>query len=200
MSEKIRNGSEIARWLLLAAVTVSLIASSAATAQTPASSTPAASQSANAAPAGNAENGKKLYVLYFCWSCHGSQGRAGGTARLLRLEAEHELRTRHDRLDSRADAVLEISLLPAGVEKRHEPAEFALADRPPEGLRRQPADDPAAAVTIVGIRDRAAGEGSVPRHRQGRVPRLRWPKSMRSGRRGAACRRWPNGRGSCPPV
>ena len=80
MSEKIRNGSEIARWLLLAAVTVSLIASSAATAQTPASSTPAASQSANAAPAGNAENGKKLYVLYFCWSCHGSSGRAGGAA------------------------------------------------------------------------------------------------------------------------
>ena len=28
---------------------------------------------------GNAENGKKLFVTYFCWSCHGSNGRAGGT-------------------------------------------------------------------------------------------------------------------------
>ena len=30
--------------------------------------------------AGNAENGKKLFATYFCWSCHGSNGRAGGTA------------------------------------------------------------------------------------------------------------------------
>ena len=37
-------------------------------AQTPSSSLP-----------GNAENGKKLFVTYFCWSCHGSNGRAGGT-------------------------------------------------------------------------------------------------------------------------
>ncbi len=41
-----------------------------AIAQTPASS-PAA---------GNAENGKKLFVTYLCWSCHGSSGRAGGAA------------------------------------------------------------------------------------------------------------------------
>src|SRR5207247_10593328 len=27
-----------------------------------------------------AASGKKLYVLCFCWSRHGSQGRAGGTA------------------------------------------------------------------------------------------------------------------------
>ena len=39
-----------------------------AIAQTPASSL-----------TGNAETGKKLYVTYFCWSCHGSNGRAGGT-------------------------------------------------------------------------------------------------------------------------
>jgi ubiquinol-cytochrome c reductase cytochrome c subunit len=56
--------------LLLAAVAVTLIASSVATAQTPAPS----------AQAGSAENGKKLYVTYFCWSCHGSSGRAGGAA------------------------------------------------------------------------------------------------------------------------
>jgi len=46
-----------------------LVASSFAIAQTPASSL-----------TGNAESGKKLYVTYFCWSCHGSNGRAGGTA------------------------------------------------------------------------------------------------------------------------
>jgi len=46
-----------------------LVANSFAIAQAPASS----------AVAGNAENGKKLYVTYFCWSCHGSNGRAGGT-------------------------------------------------------------------------------------------------------------------------
>jgi len=45
-----------------------LVASSFAIAQTPASSL-----------TGNAESGKKLYVTYFCWSCHGSNGRAGGT-------------------------------------------------------------------------------------------------------------------------
>ncbi len=32
------------------------------------------------AQAGNAENGKKLFVTYLCWSCHGSNGRAGGAA------------------------------------------------------------------------------------------------------------------------
>ena len=51
-------------------IAVSLLASSVAMAQTPA-----------AAPgAGNAENGKKLFVTYLCWSCHGSSGRAGGAA------------------------------------------------------------------------------------------------------------------------
>src|SRR6266496_3708140 len=51
--------------LLLAIV----IASSSAMAQTPAAVTE-----------GNAENGKKLFVTYLCWSCHGSSGRAGGAA------------------------------------------------------------------------------------------------------------------------
>jgi len=49
-----------------------MVANSLAIAQTPAS--------ASSAGTGNAENGKKLYVTYFCWSCHGSNGRAGGTA------------------------------------------------------------------------------------------------------------------------
>src|SRR6266853_4816381 len=47
-----------------------LVAGSLATAQTPA--TPAGT--------GSAENGKKLFVTYLCWSCHGSSGRAGGAA------------------------------------------------------------------------------------------------------------------------
>src|SRR5215470_2819542 len=54
------------RVLLLAALVI--VVSSTSVGQTPASS-----------PTGNAENGKKLYVTYFCWSCHGSNGRAGGT-------------------------------------------------------------------------------------------------------------------------
>ena len=29
---------------------------------------------------GDAANGKKLFVTYLCWSCHGSNGRAGGAA------------------------------------------------------------------------------------------------------------------------
>lgn len=48
-----------------------IVANSFAIAQAPAS--------ASSAVTGNAENGKKLYVTYFCWSCHGSNGRAGGT-------------------------------------------------------------------------------------------------------------------------
>jgi ubiquinol-cytochrome c reductase cytochrome c subunit len=56
------------RVLLFAAIGV-VVANSLAIAQTPVSSL-----------AGNAENGKKLFATYFCWSCHGSNGRAGGTA------------------------------------------------------------------------------------------------------------------------
>src|SRR5881296_4073999 len=55
------------RVLLVAALV--MVAKSSAFAQTPDSSL-----------TGNAENGKKLYVTYFCWSCHGSLGRAGGAA------------------------------------------------------------------------------------------------------------------------
>ena len=47
------------------AIIAALIGSSAAIAQT---------------PAGDAANGKKLFVTYLCWSCHGSNGRAGGAA------------------------------------------------------------------------------------------------------------------------
>jgi ubiquinol-cytochrome c reductase cytochrome c subunit len=56
------------RVLLFAAIGM-VVANSLAIAQTPVSSL-----------AGNAENGKKLFATYFCWSCHGSNGRAGGTA------------------------------------------------------------------------------------------------------------------------
>ena len=55
------------RGVLVIAIAM-LVANSFAIAQTPASSL-----------TGNAESGKKLYVTYFCWSCHGSNGRAGGT-------------------------------------------------------------------------------------------------------------------------
>ena len=47
------------------AILAALIGSSAAIAQT---------------PGGDAANGKKLFVTYLCWSCHGSNGRAGGAA------------------------------------------------------------------------------------------------------------------------
>src|SRR5436190_9917511 len=55
------------RVLFVLAIAI-IVANSFASAQTPASSL-----------TGNAESGKKLYVTYFCWSCHGSNGRAGGT-------------------------------------------------------------------------------------------------------------------------
>jgi ubiquinol-cytochrome c reductase cytochrome c subunit len=60
----------VKKYLCLYVFVVAAIAgmSSAATAQAPESSL-----------TGNAENGKKLFVTYFCWSCHGSNGRAGGT-------------------------------------------------------------------------------------------------------------------------
>jgi ubiquinol-cytochrome c reductase cytochrome c subunit len=38
------------------------------------------SQAPESSLTGDAEKGKKLYVTYFCWSCHGSNGRAGGAA------------------------------------------------------------------------------------------------------------------------
>jgi mono/diheme cytochrome c family protein len=49
---------------------LAIMLSSAAMAQTP----------PDPANAGNPENGKKLFVTYLCWSCHGSSGRAGGAA------------------------------------------------------------------------------------------------------------------------
>src|SRR5213079_1987654 len=55
---------------LIFAIAAVVLSGSAALAQTPEAS----------ANAGNAENGKKLFVTYLCWSCHGSSGRAGGAA------------------------------------------------------------------------------------------------------------------------
>ena len=54
--------------LLLPAALV--FATALATAQTPA-------PAAQPAPAGNAETGKKLFVSYGCWQCHGYEGQGG---------------------------------------------------------------------------------------------------------------------------
>jgi len=53
----------------LAVLAASILMASAA-AQTP------AAQPATA-PAGNAETGKKLFVSYGCWQCHGYEGQGG---------------------------------------------------------------------------------------------------------------------------
>ena len=39
--------------------------------------TPAAKPAPAAAPAGNADMGKKLWVSYGCWQCHGYEGQGG---------------------------------------------------------------------------------------------------------------------------
>ena len=58
------------RYTFLWVFLLTLIASAPAMAQSPPSP----------ATAGNAETGKKLFVTYACWACHGSSGRAGGAA------------------------------------------------------------------------------------------------------------------------
>ena len=55
---------------LIFAIVAVVLTGTAALAQTPEASS----------AAGNVENGKKLFVTYLCWSCHGSNGRAGGAA------------------------------------------------------------------------------------------------------------------------
>lgn len=42
-----------------------------------AAQTPAPAAQAATAPAGNADTGKKLYVSYGCWQCHGYEGQGG---------------------------------------------------------------------------------------------------------------------------
>jgi ubiquinol-cytochrome c reductase cytochrome c subunit len=42
-----------------------------------AAQTPAPAPAAQAAPAGNAETGRKLFVSYGCWQCHGYEGQGG---------------------------------------------------------------------------------------------------------------------------
>jgi mono/diheme cytochrome c family protein len=54
---------------------VGLGIASVAAAQTPAPQT-------NAPPPGNAANGKKIYVDYGCYQCHGYEGQGGGGTRL----------------------------------------------------------------------------------------------------------------------
>jgi ubiquinol-cytochrome c reductase cytochrome c subunit len=50
-----------------------LFAAAVVAAQAPAPS--AAARQAPAAPAGNADNGKKLFVSYGCYQCHGYEGQ-----------------------------------------------------------------------------------------------------------------------------
>ena len=53
-----------------------LLIVTAVAARTPAAQTPAAQTPAPpAAPAGNAETGKKLYVSYGCYQCHGHEAQ-----------------------------------------------------------------------------------------------------------------------------
>ena len=64
-------------WMLLAAL---VLATAIATAQTPAATPPAeqaaAAQSAQT-PSGDTDTGKKLYVNYGCYACHGIEGQGG---------------------------------------------------------------------------------------------------------------------------
>jgi mono/diheme cytochrome c family protein len=39
--------------------------------------TPAPAPATQTAPAGNSETGRKLYVSYGCWQCHGYEGQGG---------------------------------------------------------------------------------------------------------------------------
>jgi mono/diheme cytochrome c family protein len=55
---------------------VLLFAAAVTTAQTPATQAAPAAGPATA-PAGNADTGKKLYVSYGCWQCHGYEGQGG---------------------------------------------------------------------------------------------------------------------------
>ena len=56
-------------WIWLAAL---VLAAAVAAAQTP-SQTP---------PAGNADTGKKLFVSFGCWTCHGYEGQGGAGPRI----------------------------------------------------------------------------------------------------------------------
>jgi ubiquinol-cytochrome c reductase cytochrome c subunit len=58
--------------LMPAAVFLATAIGSAQTAPAPATASPA-----TPAPAGNAETGKKLFVNYGCWQCHGYEGQGG---------------------------------------------------------------------------------------------------------------------------
>jgi mono/diheme cytochrome c family protein len=67
----------------LSAAALFVIVSATASAQTPAPAAGAAPAGAAAAPAGNVQNGQKLFMQYYCYSCHGSDGQGGAGARLM---------------------------------------------------------------------------------------------------------------------
>jgi mono/diheme cytochrome c family protein len=54
--------------IALSAAGAALLLAGSANAQTPAKS---------AAPSGNAENGKKIFISYGCYECHGRMGQGG---------------------------------------------------------------------------------------------------------------------------
>jgi mono/diheme cytochrome c family protein len=62
----------------------SLLIVAAVSAQTPPAQTPAPQRPATTTPTGNAEEGKKLYVSYGCYQCHGyeAQGSSATGPRL----------------------------------------------------------------------------------------------------------------------
>lgn len=68
------------RLLIVAAITSALVLAGVSTAAQNTSSTP----KAGAAPAGNKENGKRVYISYGCYECHGREAQ-GGTATGPRL-------------------------------------------------------------------------------------------------------------------
>src|SRR5438045_9264307 len=61
---------------MITILSILMLAGSALAAQPP------ALRQDNAAPAGNAANGKKIFVAYGCYECHGYEGQGGAGARL----------------------------------------------------------------------------------------------------------------------
>ena len=83
-----QRGFRFSQILLLACTPLFICASANAQAPAaqPSTSQPPAAQSSDAkppaatAPAANADNGKKLFVAYGCYECHGRQGQGASTA------------------------------------------------------------------------------------------------------------------------
>src|SRR5262245_49619762 len=72
------------RHIVVIGIVVGMVIGVRAGAQTPSPTSAAAGQAAPAAPPGNAVNGKKLYVSFGCYQCHGyeAQGSSATGPRL----------------------------------------------------------------------------------------------------------------------